>query len=273
MVIAALWACACEPANAPPNVVARVGDGVLLESDLEAAMADFSAVSNSGEARTQLIDQWINSELLYQEALRRNIASHDSVKLRLEESERSVLIDAVVSQLMKENAVEIQPGDISSYYERHKERLALLEPFAKVHYLIATAEDSIRAAQNIMRRANNTDSSFASIAIRFSADPSMSLALASNFLPERRLFADHPVLAEVLTSLRSGQTAPIVESGGRFHLVRLAGRAPAGSIPELAWVEDLVRKQITIDARRRLYQQQVQRLRMNAIAGDKLTIN
>ncbi len=273
VVVAALWACGCKPVDSPPDVVARAGDGLLLESELETALQDFPATLDSGEARKRLIDQWIDSELLYQEALRRNIANHDSVKLRLEESERSILIDAMVSQLIMENIIPIQPSDISSYYENHRERLSLREPFAKVHYLIATDEDSIRTAQDIMDRKNHADTVFVNIAARFSVNPSMSLSLANNFLPERRLFADHPLLAEVLSDLRPGQTAPIIESGGHFHLVHLAGRAPTGSIPEIAWVEDVIQRQITINWRRQSYQQLVQQLRMKAIAADKLAIN
>ena len=273
IVVAAVSTWSCDPSPPPSSIVARVGDGVLLDRDLIAALQDFPAMLDSADARKQLIDQWIDSELLYQEALRRNIADMDSVKLRLSQSERAILVDALVSQLMTENVIDITAEDISNYYVRHKEQLALREPFAKVHYLMASDADSLRIAREIMLQTEHTDSVFASVAMRFSAIPSTSLSHASNYLPEWGIFANQPLLANVLAELRPGQTAPIVEENGQFHYVHLAGRAPTRSIPEIAWVEDIIRRQITINRRRQLFQQELQQLRMNAIAGNELTIN
>ena len=48
--------------------------------------------------------------------------------------------------------------------------------------------------------------------------------------------------------------------------------ASVGSIPELTWIEEQVRRQLTIDARKQMYERQVQRLRTEALSRDALVI-
>jgi hypothetical protein len=65
---------------------------------------------------------------------------------------------------------------------------------------------------------------------------------------------------------------PVIETDGLAHLLQLVDRVPAGAIPELAWIEDQVRRQLTIDARKQMYERQVQRLRTEALSRDALVI-
>ena len=275
LLVAITLACfpGCRSSEEPEPVVARVDNAELLERDLQAALENIPNALASVEARQQLIDQWVDSELLYQEALRRNIAAQDDVQQRLEESERAVLIDAMVSRLMEESSSEIRQSEIMAYYERHKEQLRLREPFVRVRYLYATDPDSVRTAYDILHQASEADSVFVQLAARFSEDHSMSLSLASSFLPEGRLFTEQPAVAEAVSRLAPGRTANVFTFDDRYHLVQLADRAPTGSIPEIGWVEDVVRRQLAMNSRKQMYKRQIQRLRMEAFARDRLILN
>ncbi len=263
----------CQSDGEPEPPVARVGSVVLQEEDLQASLATIPNTVDSVDARQQLVDRWIDSELLYQEALRRNLSAESSVQRRMDESARAVLIDAMVSQLMEEAEVDIRPDEILAYYERHKEQLRLREPFVQVQYLSADNPDSLWSAHDLLRRAENADSLFLVLVARFGEDASMSLSLASNFVPESQLFVGQPAVADAVRGLQPGEIAPVLEVDEAFHLVRLVDRAGTGSVPEMAWVEDVIRQQLAVEARRKLYERQIQRLRMEALSRDRLQVN
>ncbi len=281
MLLAALGcslalAVACQPKTSPESYVARVGDVYLMQDETHAALNNLPPRLDSTEARRQFIDQWVTNELLFQEALRLNLRTRQDVQRRLKESERSVLIDALVSQLFEQEREAPFPAEIRAYFERHKEQLRLREPFARVRYLFTTEADSARLARRLLQQATSSaataDSVWAQLVSRFAEDPELSLTLSGNYFPESRLFIEQPVLRQHLAQLRPGQLAPLIDLNGYTHLLQLEDRVPAGSIPELSWIEDQVQRQLTIDARKQMYERQVQRLRTEAMSRNVLVI-
>ena len=263
------------PQTPPGAFVARVGDVYLTQEQIDAALENLPARLDSTEARRQFIDQWVTNELLYQEALQRNLRSREAVQRQLQESERSVLIDALVSELFAEERAAPNPAEIRAYYERHKEQLRLREPFVRVRYLATTRPDSARLAHSLLAEARtraDEDSVWNSLATRFAEDAAVSLSLAQNYFPESRLFMEQPALHDALSRLAPGHVAPLIEANGHTHLLQLADRVAAEAIPEPGWIEDQIRRQLTMDARKQMYERQVQRLRTEALSRDALVI-
>lgn len=265
----------CRQQEPPEAYAARVGDAFLMPEDVNAALGSLPLRLDSAEARRQFIDQWVTNELLFQEALRLDLRTRQDVQRRLEESERSVLIDALVSELFEEEMETPLQPQIRAYFERHKEQLRLREPYVRVRYLYTTAPDSARRARRLLQQATSSataDSVWAHLVPRFAQDADLSFTLSSNYFPESRLFMEQPALHERLARLRPDQVTPVIETDGLAHLLQLVNRVPAGAIPELAWIEDQVRRQLTIDARKQMYERQVQRLRTEALSRDGLVI-
>ncbi len=266
-------AAGCQRQTPSQGYVARLGDAYLMQDEVHAALDNLPPRLDSTEARRQFIDQWVTNELLFQEALRLKLRTQQDVQRRLEESERSVLIDALVSQLFEQEMGAPLPPEIRAYFERHKEQLRLREPFAHVRYLFSTEADSARLAHRLLQEASATaDSLWPQLVTRFAQDAALSLTLSGNYFPESRLFIEQPVLRQHLAQLRPGQLAPLIDLNGYTHLLQLQDRVPAGSIPELAWIEDQVQRQLTIDARKQMYERQVQRLRTEALSRNVLVI-
>jgi len=266
-------AAGCQRQTPSQGYVARLGDAYLMQDEVHAALDNLPPRLDSTEARRQFIDQWVTNELLFQEALRLKLRTQQDVQRRLEESERSVLIDALVSQLFEQEMGAPLPPEIRAYFERHKEQLRLREPFAHVRYLFSTEADSARLAHRLLQEASATaDSLWPQLVTRFAQDAALSLTLSGNYFPESRLFIEQPVLRQHLAQLRPGQLAPLIDLNGYTHLLQLEDRVPAGSIPELAWIEDQVQRQLTIDARKQMYERQVQRLRTEAMSRNVLVI-
>lgn len=261
----------CRDEAPPPDYVARVGPSYLTAAELESTMVALNVRPDSAEARRQLVEQWSTTELLVQEARRRNLQNDPEVRRQLRESERALLVDALVRELQAEEDTEPTAGDLQAYFERHKEQLRLREPYVRIRYLPVASEDSARAAAEELRRldaSSTADSTWEVLVDRYSADPDGSRQLSDHFFPERRLFTGDAQLRSALGALRAGATSPVIAHQGTYHLLQLVERAPAGTIPDPSWIRDELRQRLAIQTRKQLYARQVQRLRNEARARD-----
>ena len=265
----------CEQHPDRADYVARVGDSYLTQREVTEALADMPVGRDSAGARAQVIERWVTNELLFQEASRRNLHEDPEVRRRIEDSERSVLIDALISSLYQEEIDAPTRAELEAYYERHRERLRLREPFVRVRHLATPSADSAAAARRMLieaTRRDEADSLWSGIAQRFAVDPGGALTLSSTYYPERTLFARQPTLRPLLRRIGVGEIAPVVGGDSLHHVLQLVDRAPPGSIPELAWIEEDVRRQLIIDARKQMYARHVQRLRNRALSRNALEV-
>ena len=264
----------CEEEDQPTQFVARVGDQYFLEEDLDRALASLPAALDSSEARQQIVDQWVTSELMYQEALRRDLRDDEEVQRLLQEAERSVLINALLSRIYEENPVSPSPSELQAYFERNKEQLRLRETFVRVRYLETSTRAEAEEARRLLQRAGTeeADSVWTRTIERLATAPTAAGEISSSYFPESRMFLDKPALRDVLGQLLDAQTAPIIDADSAFHVLQLVERVPPRTIPQAEWVQEELVRRLVIQERKQLYSRQVQRLRNEALAREDLVV-
>ncbi len=270
--------CASEPAPAEADYVARVGEAVLSEADLADALSATPWGVDSVAAREQFIEQWVTAQLLTREAERRGLREHTGVRRQLAASERAILADAALSALYEEDPGAFSRADLEAYFERSRERLRLREPYVRVRFVEATDADAAQAARDAMQRAMRTgrtvaarDSLFGVTARRYAADTAASLGLAASFVPQSVLTRQGPWA--IVGQMGRAEVSPVLTTpDSTFFVVQLVERVPAGAEPELDWVEDEVRRQLAIQARKSAVAREVRRLRTEAEARGELDI-
>lgn len=277
LVLAVGLTAGCEqqaPESGP--YVVRVGDARLTESDLTAALAVVPAGVDSMTARQQVIEQWVTAELMAREAEERGLRDRPDVQRQLAENERAVLAAALLADLYDEDAASFNRADLENYFERNRDRLRLREPYVRVRFIEAASRDSAETARSAIQRAMQSaqqDSLWEVAARSFAADTAASLALAREYVPESRLLtADEASVWQIIPQLGPGQISSVIEAGGAYYVVQLVERIPAGEEPKLEWIEDEVRRQVTIQARKQMVARHVQRLRSEAEARNELDI-
>ena len=255
--------------------VARVHDQYLTDQELDEALRSLPAQLDTADARKQIIEQWVTNALLFEEASRRGLRETEEVQRLMQESERSIMASALLTRLYEEESIEPSPADIQAYFERHRDLFRIREPFVRVRYLSNVNEGRVeRAREEIagLSRSDAPDSSWRSIARRYSADPAASIDLAGTHVPMSHLFPRQPDLHDVVGTLGPGQVSPIIEADSAFHVVQVAERAEPGSVPRVEWVEEELRRRLAIQSRKQIYARQVQRLRNEALAREELEI-
>ena len=254
------------------DFVARVGNSILTQEDINRSIATQMAFSDSAGVASQLVERWIANELLYQEALNQGMRSEPEVQRLLADNERSVLISAFVNKLTDEDLKDGPSDDaIRTYYEQNRDQLALREPYVQVRHLVFSVADSAAIFRRSVANLGFGDlgkAQFARLAARYGMDGPDP----DTYYPQSQLFSSIPGLVEAIGDLRPGQTLPVVNESGRYHVIQLVRRLDTGSVPAMELIIDDLRAKVSIQLRKQLYARQVQQLRTRAQARNELEI-
>ncbi len=276
-VIALAFAAGCggQGSTSPDNFAARVGTEYLSEADVAEALNVLPLGLDSITARQQVIEQWVHSRLLAQEARRSGLSTQDDVQRQLAESERAVLAAALVDRFFEANAEEPTDEEVQAYYDANLAELELREPYVQIRLL--TTDDSARAEQGRVSMLRAQDSPFADslwnlTAVEFAFDAEGALGLSSRYLPESRLGGIDEIVGRQSSSMETGAVSKVFNSGGRHHVLQIVSRINAGSTPELPWIRDELRQRLAIEKRNTRLAQQIQQLQNEAESDGRLEI-
>ena len=131
------------------NVVVRVGGTVLTEEDL-ASSAVFTP-----EARASYINNWINTELLFQAGgsvgLDRDLVIEKQISLYRKKVIGQTFLDTKI-----QSAVSVTKDEIRSYYKKNKESFKRLKAEAVINgFVIESKKEASRIRANLEKSSNN----------------------------------------------------------------------------------------------------------------------
>lgn len=203
------------------------------------------------------VEQWIQNELLYQAARRQGIADSPSVRRRVQQAERAIVVGAFLTQWARKQPIELSDEEVRAYFAAHREEFRLREDYALVRYLATfTREQAEQARRALLERRP-----WPEIVRRYAADTAAAWAVSRAFHPISRLLRPYESLNRLVQVLRPGEVAPVVELEGLYHVLQLVERRPAGSEPEWDWVRQDVRQRLELLRRKQQLDALVQELR------------
>jgi len=117
--------CAGDKYDGVPEdeVVARVGDRVLTAADLD-EMDRLQRLRKAPKYLTkeELLDDWVRSEIIYQEALKRELHKDPEIEKALTAAEKSILIQMFWQKYVYDVNPEPDDEGALEYYEKIKDR-------------------------------------------------------------------------------------------------------------------------------------------------------
>ena len=283
-VLAAVPLPACAPADPGPAAVARVGDAVLTEADLAAALAGGGA-ADSTLARRRAVERWVDRELLVQAARAAGLDRAPDVRWRADEAERAVLAAAALDRRV--TAPAPTEADLRAAYARERDDLVLNEPYVRVRHLRTGSREAAEAARALLNEAapggaaagraaagGAADVVFEQTARLYADDVEGALALAAAPVPERWLGGLDPDVAARAARLPAGGPAVVVGGAGgvAFHVVQVVDRAREGEVPPFEAVRGDLAERLAVRSRRRAEAQFLRSLRAEARAAGRLDL-
>jgi hypothetical protein len=231
LILTAVVLSGCGKESAKKEFIARVNDSYLTQDKL-------SAIVDSGYGknlyRDEIIRNWIDKELLYQEAQNSGILK-DKEFLRVEnESVRQLAVTFLVSKLFDDEQISIEPSDIKDYYEDNRDNFKLFHNAFLVNLIRFDDEDKA-----IEFRDNAFTKGWENALASFKSD--------SNIVSQEKskLVYDYEIqpadLFRIIGALLPGEISIVINDGlGNYYVVQLLQRYDKGNIPPYEIIEELV---------------------------------
>ncbi|MHB1688889.1 MAG: peptidyl-prolyl cis-trans isomerase [Ignavibacteriaceae bacterium] len=119
----------CGKEKVKKDFVARVNNSYLTKEQLSSMMNGYDG---KNFYREEVIRNWINREVLYQEAVKNGILKESSFDSLLENSKKELAISFFLEKYYNEEKPTYDPKEVEDYYSKHQNDFAL---FYDTYYL------------------------------------------------------------------------------------------------------------------------------------------
>ncbi len=243
----------CED-NVDSPVVARVGDAILTLDDLFKTIPPEYSSRISREQMINYVKQWIDTELLYQEALRKKIHKEKEIRQRLEHMKRDLLSAEIISRTSFAASEDLVSEEaIMEHYQQHRDSFIRQDDVFKYLEIIVDDVKTAWTVRNLVTKDN-----FLDLAVRYSKtpvqDPRSVPFVQKQNLPEE--------IVDVLMSLRvEGTTAPVKMEDG-YHIIRILDKQDSGSISDIEEVREDIISRLSTEAQKKDMERLLSELRL-----------
>jgi len=202
------------------STVARVGGSSLSVADFYASIPEQHLAVMTLEDQQEAINNWVKTELFYQEGRRLGFGSGDDIERRVREIERELVAEACIRHRLD----EIEPvteEDAQAYFDDHRSEYGIQVRLA--HILVRNREEAERALAQL-----EAGSPFETVAQSFSIDQTASLGGDLGYVRRGEMIHE---LEETAFALKVGDVSSVIASGYGYHIVKVLDRHPGAGQP------------------------------------------
>lgn len=196
------------------RVLAIVEDTKITEDDLEAVIMKYP--ENKREhlkkeiGRKNLLEQIINSELLYYYGKEMEIDKTEEFKARIEQYSKELVIQTMMDKIVQD--INISEDKAEEYYLSNKEEFIDPEKVAAKHILVETKEEALKIKKDIEEEVI----SFEDAAMKYSMCPSCMQGGSIGSFPRGKMY---PEIDEAAFSAEINIITEPVKTEMGYHLI------------------------------------------------------
>jgi hypothetical protein len=256
LLLLALLFSSCTHEQQDTRVVARVDDQVLT-MDAIRSQVDSTRILLPADLQ-QIVNRWITSELLYQEARQRGYDASDEIQRKVAEARKQLSIASLLEKEVYSLAESsVQQNEIAKYFQEHQADYILKEDLARLSLAIFHAQD----AANQFRAAALSSSGWDESVAQFRNDEIRGLLSVTDsvFYTPSSLYP--PELWKVASALGMEEVSFPIKTSVGYIVIRSLGKFKKGTLTPLMAVEEDIRRRLAMERRQELYQNFIQQLR------------
>ncbi|MBN1165465.1 MAG: peptidylprolyl isomerase [Candidatus Krumholzibacteriota bacterium] len=229
-----------EPGESGDGIV-RVGTVELTEGNLWNLLPAGEKTPFSPEEKALYVDRWIETEVLYQEALKRGINNDPKIKARIESLEREFLADHLLFLELRDR-ITVSEEEIREYFEQHRNEYTY--EYRVSHILVNTLEEA-ESIQELLK-----SKSFAWVANRHSVDPVARQGGDLGYLTKGNMI---PAFETVIFEMTPGEVSGIIKSDFGYHIIKLTGTRESQVKVYLENVREKIMNMLVMEKRAKAY--------------------
>jgi parvulin-like peptidyl-prolyl isomerase len=236
LIVLCLSIVSCKNAN-NDHVVARVGKSTLTLENLKNSIPSEYSNQITPDQNISYVKQWIDRELLYQEALNQKIDKDSLIAERLVKMKKDLFAAEIISRVsMKLQSDSLNDSVISQYYKKNQAQYIRDKNYVK--YIDIVVEDS-KNAWEIYRITNKTNIN--AIAQQYSKkqsfDSSNIAYVAMENVPTE--------IRQAMATLTINTISVPVKSANGYHIIEVLDKLDKGGICNYSEVRKEIISQLT----------------------------
>ncbi len=240
----------CGGEKQEERFVARVGDAVLTKEQLY-SLGDSLGVIHSHPGK--IVESWITSELLYQEAVRRGHAGSDHVRQTVESIRRRLVIQALLDNILyTDDTASVNEDAVVTLYNAEATALLLREDVVLASYALFSDRDAANTFRSAILKGTSWDDAILAVRQDSLSQSQLLLSAKRQYFTRANLYPEE--LWKLARSLPDNETSFVLRTDAGYYVVTTHGTFLAGEKPSLDYIRDEIRERLLIDHRRLAYE-------------------
>ena len=265
-----LFFSACQQSsfeNKPENL-ARVGNNYLTIAEAKADIPDFILAEDSLKALQRYRDEWIQQQLLLEEANRLGLPQKQEIQKQLQRAREEVLRRALKEYVMssQKGNMTISDEEARSYYQANKDQFVLDEQFVKFRYVKTRTIKEARAARQDLLDGIPWNE----VARQYAIDPEVAINESQQYWPISMAVQNIDIMNRYLNIIGQREISPIQRVNGVYHFVQLMDTRAKGEQPDLDWLMEQIKEWMILNKRRRNFSSFTKNLYLKAKSNNEV---
>ncbi len=218
LILSLLFCFGCKKETVEGTVIAKVNKSVFTLEELNDQIPPYLSVP--ADRKKAFVDEWINTELVYEEAIQKGIDKDDGVKKKLELLIKQYLANELLSKRL-EGEGDVSDFEIKEYFQEHERDFNSQIKIA--HILLSTETEAKKILEKLKDRED-----FITLARTFSQDS--ITATNGGLLPRYFKFGEMFDTPEFETGAfgieKIGGLSDVVKTDYGYHIIKLIDRKP-----------------------------------------------
>lgn len=226
----------CSKEEKNEKNIAKVNDAVLTEDMLNSMMNDSK---NKAKLKDEIINQWIEDEVLFQEAEKEGITNEKEFQKILERSKKNLAISFLIKKYLDKNEIQIKDEELKKYYDENKNEFILND---ELYYLRIAKFENYESAIEFRKKLIETNWNIANNYIKTKTDKYQT---KEDLIYKKDL---QPIqVVRIVNTMEINEISSIIDiSSNEFIIINLMNKYSENTIPPFEAVKNLVKEKLTI---------------------------
>lgn len=201
------------------KVLAKVDGREINDSDLNNLTKNLgqnAAYFQGADGRKKLLEELIMQELMYSDALKRNLENDEEFIAVMEGVKKTMLQQYRLRKMF--DGITVSEEDIQNYYEKHKAQFVTDETVQASHILV----DSEEAANEVLEKIAD-GVPFEDAAVQYSSCPSKQAGGDLGRFGKGQMVKE---FEDAVFSMEIGEISKPVKTQFGYHIIKLTGHTP-----------------------------------------------
>ena len=209
--------------------------------------------TNSAYAVRNYVSNWVNQQLLFDEAKKEGLDEADEFKQNVDEYTRQLAITMLLNKKVYDVPINLTHDEIFDYYNSHKGELRASTEIVLVNLAAFNRRNVAVSFRNALVSGSTWNEMFNDIPTNTVVDVKDSAYVTSSSV--------HPAIWEVIQSLEERRISFPIQVDSLSYVVQIIRKIHAGDLLPVEYAEGQIRERMAIEKRRLVYRALLDSLR------------